>query len=168
MDENPAGDHKLDLLMLAEAREDVANADQKASTVLAGLGVGVGAVIGGFLAGDWRPTELEAAARILWWAGTAAVLGAMGCAAFAVWPRYDGHDGADGIYSWAHVAAADDFAAFSAALDTTDRVARTRHQVWEISKIVATKCQLVRWAMALAAASFLLIAASLIVNAILT
>jgi hypothetical protein len=34
MDETPGGDHKLDLIMLSEAREDVANADQKASTVL--------------------------------------------------------------------------------------------------------------------------------------
>jgi hypothetical protein len=167
MDEHAAGDHKLDLIMLAEAREDVAKADQKASTVLAGLGVGVGAVIGGFLAGNWRPTELEIAAMFLWWAGAVAVMAAMGCAAFAVWPRYDSKD-KDGVYSWAHVASETNFAAFSAALDNTNRVARTRHQIWKISKIVATKYKLVRWSLALAAASFVLVTASFLLNAILT
>ncbi|HJR89061.1 MAG TPA: Pycsar system effector family protein [Aeromicrobium sp.] len=168
MDENSGVDHKLDLTMLAEAREDVANADQKASTVLAGLGVGVGAVIGGFLAGDWRPTELAVPAMVLWWLGTLAVLAAMACAAFAVWPRYDGPDDVESVYSWAHVASHADFATFSAALDNTDRVSRTRHQVWEISKIVLIKCQLVRWAMGLAGTTFVLIAASLILDATLS
>lgn len=168
MDETRGGDHKLDLTMLHEAREDVANADQKASTVLAGLGVGVGAVIGGFLAGDWRPTALATPAMILWWAGTLAVFAAMVCAACAVWPRYDGRDKSGGVHSWAHVASYKSFADFSEALDHTERFSRTRHQVWEISKIVETKCRLVRWAMALAGMTFVLIAASLIIDAIVS
>ena len=104
MDERAGRSQTLVRRMLLEAREDVSNADQKASTVLAGLGVGVGAVVGGVLAGDWRPTSMQSPAMVLWWAGTIAVLAAMACAAFAVWPRYNTRDTAEGVYSWAHVA----------------------------------------------------------------
>lgn len=167
MDEKTGGNPTLVRRMLAEAREDVANADQKASTVLAGLGVGVGAVVGGVLAGDWRPTSLQFPAMVLWWAGTVAVVAAMACAAFAVWPRYNGRDTAEGVHSWAHVASYRSVAAFSAALDTTEPLARTRYQLWEISKIVATKSRLVRWALGLAGTSLALISASVILDAIL-
>jgi len=167
MDEKVGANPTLVRRMLAEAREDVANADQKASTVLAGLGVGVGAVVGGVLAGDWRPTSLQPPAMVLWWAGTVAVLAAMGCAAAAVWPRYDGRDAAEGVYSWAHVASYPTVAAFSEALGTTDPLARLRYQLWAISKIVATKCRLVRWAMVLAGMSLGLVSTSVILDAIL-
>jgi hypothetical protein len=167
MDEKTRVNQTLVRRMLAEAREDVANADQKASTVLAGLGVGVGAVVGGILAGNWRPTSLQSPAMGLWWAGTFAVLAAMACAAFAVWPRYNSRDTAEGVYSWAHVASYRSLTAFSEALDTTDSLARTRYCLWEISKIVATKCRLVRWAMGLAGTGLALISASVVLDAIL-
>jgi hypothetical protein len=167
MDEKTRVNQTFVRRMLAEAREDVANADQKASTVLAGLGVGVGAVVGGVLAGDWRPASLQPQAMVLWWAGTVAVLAAMACAAFAVWPRYNSRDTAEGVYSWAHVASYRTLAEFSQALDITDSLARTRYCLWEISKIVATKCLLVRWAMGLAGTGLALISASVILDAIL-
>ena len=62
---------RVEDVMLAEARAEVNAADQKASLVLAALGVGFGAVVGGLLARDWEPSDLTGFGEVLWWIGAA-------------------------------------------------------------------------------------------------
>lgn len=141
--------------MLAEARADVAMADHKASMVLASLGIGFAALLGGLLAGDWEPSSLELPGLLLWWSGTGMAAGAVGCAAAAVWPRYKTVDVSDGVTYWGHVAMFPSVAALSSHLDDhpPSTAARTRTQLWHLSRIVFKKYRLIRWAIGLAAGS---------------
>lgn len=141
--------------MLAEARADVVFADQKASMVLAALGIGFGALIGGLLAGDWRPSKLNGLGEAIWWAGAVAAVVSVASAACAVWPRYSTKEAPKEISYWGHVAHFDSVEGFIAALDETpvDHLHRTRHQLWRLSRIVRTKYRLVRGAIGSAAAA---------------
>lgn len=152
----------LAAVMLAEARAEVAVADQKSSLTLTALGVGFGALFGGLLSGSWKPSHLDGAGQWLWWVGAAAAIVAVGCAALAVWPRYTRADVSGGIYYWGHVATFSDFDAFHEAIHAQRgvNVQRTHHQLWRLSRLVHRKYTLVRAALAAAgtAVSLLLVA----------
>lgn len=141
--------------MLDEARTEVAHADQKASMVMTVLGIGFAAVLGGLLAGDWKPSSYAAPGEGLWWLGAVAALAAVICSACAVWPRYSAADVAGGIFYWGHVATFKTQKALSAALDAQParESDRTRHQLHKLSRIVQRKYNLVRAAMACAGGS---------------
>lgn len=144
-------DNKIEHQMLAEARDDVLKADAKASMVLAALGIGVGAVLGGILAGEWAPGDLSHDSEVFWWIASALVALAIGAAGLAVWPRYNASDGSAGIYYWAHIASFDSLSALSAALDADDSSDgdRTRNQMYSLSRIVRKKYRLIRASMLL-------------------
>lgn len=132
--------------MLAEARVEVGVADHKASMLLAGLGVGYGALLAGVIAGSWQPDDLAAGYRGLWWVGAAFSSAAIVAAALAVWPRWDPTGAEGGIHYWGHVATVEDYEAYVAALDeqAMSESERTRRQLWELSRIVAMKYGWVR------------------------
>lgn len=161
-----SGGANMESAMLAEAREDLAKADQKATLVLATLGIGFGAVLGGVLAGGWNPTQLFGAGEVLWWIGTGLFAIAVVLAGTAVWPRYDAGDASAGIYYWAHVASFESLASLSAALDSTDpdMAYRTRNQLWSISRIVEIKYRSVRASMMTSLAAASCIACGLVVS----
>lgn len=149
--------------MLAEARVEVSYADHKASMVLVSLGVGFGAVLGGLLAGDWKPSD-QGNGEWAWWLGASLAMAAVGLAAAAVWPRYPRRDSADELHFWGDVASVASYKALSARLDEEAPVARvrTRNQLWVLSKVVAAKYRLVRLsfvAAALAVVAFAISAA---------
>ena len=160
---------EVELVMLAETREDVSKADQKASMILASLGIGVGAVLAGVLAGDWKPMDLHGLGEVGWWIGAALLGGAISCAGAAVWPRYDAGDASAGIYYWAHVASFSSLSSLTSALDSNTPTLddRTRNQLWSMSKIANLKYGLIRKSMGLTAASIVFIFASLFVSAAL-
>lgn len=139
--------------MLAEARTEVSYADHKASMVLAALGIGFGAVVGGLLAGDWKPSD-QGRGEWLWWLGAATALAAVTCAAAAVWPRYSNRTD-PGVYYWGQVARLPSYEDMCKKLDdpSRDDSDRRRHQLWALSKIVMRKYRLLRWAFVLAGAS---------------
>lgn len=141
----------VELAMLAEARNEVGAADHKASMVLAVLGIGFGAVLGGLIARDWNPGELNLAGRLLWWAGAASATLSVLCAASAVWPRFRLPPKNRDVFYWGHVAAYPGLAELGKALDRfpPSLEDRTRHQLFELSRIVARKYQCVRAAMRL-------------------
>jgi hypothetical protein len=141
--------------MLTETRAEVSIADHKASLVLAGLGVGFGAALGGLLAGDWSPDHLNGFARTVWWLAAAAAIASILCAAAAVWPRFKTSDVDDGILYWGHNATFESFDAWTARLDEQDHTPqdRDRRQLWELSRIVKPKYTLVRWALSLSGAA---------------
>jgi hypothetical protein len=88
----------------------------------------------------------------------------VGSAAAAVWPRYSTKDAPNEISYWGHVAAYASADAFADALEKmpVNRVHRTRHQLWRMSRIVRKKYRFVRAAIALASTSvaFFLVASA--------
>ncbi|WP_067856443.1 Pycsar system effector family protein [Aeromicrobium erythreum] len=146
---------EVELSILAEARNEVGAADHKASMVLAVLGIGFGALLAGLIARDWSPTELDVPGRTVWYVGALLAAGSVGAAALAVWPRFTVPPPSPQVYYWGHVAAFGSREALDASLDAQPPTlpARTRHQLYELSRIVARKYHWVRVAMRLAGAS---------------
>lgn len=144
--------------MLQEARDEVISADQKASVILAVLGLGFGAALSGLVAGEWRPEELAPWSQAIWWSGLAAGALAVYFAGSAVWPRYTSGDVNDGVQYWGHAARFTTLAALTEMLDAQhiDHVARTRHQLWRLSHVVARKFRRIRLAMGFAVAGAIL------------
>lgn len=152
--------------MLAEARDDVKHADQKASVILAALGIGFGAVLGSQLAGSFDSGILSCAGQIVWWAGVLVAVASVAVAAFAVWPRYNLEDSPQhGITYWGHIAAFKELSDFEKALEHADTTSehRTNHQLWRLSRLVLLKYRLVRTALTLGAVSALALGAAAIV-----
>lgn len=127
--------------MLAEARNEVGAADHKASMVLAVLGIGFGAVLGGLIARDWTPTDLNLAGSVLWWTGALTAAASVASAAAAVWPRFTLPPKSRDLFYWGHVATYQSLRELDNALDKhPPRLEdRTRHQLFELSRIVARK-----------------------------
>ena len=131
--------------MLAEARVEVSYADHKASMVLTALGIGFGAVTGGLLAGDWKPSD-QGGGEFAWWVGAILALLSVVIAAAAVWPRYPRRGKSSELFYWRDVASLatyEDFVKQIGGRPPSDP-SRTQHQLWELSKIVATKYRLIR------------------------
>jgi MFS family permease len=135
----------VDEAMLAEARVEVSYADHKASMVLASLGVGFGAVIGGLLAGDWKPAD-QGDGEWAWWIGVCLAVASVALAAGAVWPRYPRRGDSEKLYFWGDVASLTSYDELSKRLEEAPPSARdrTRRQLWVLSSIVTTKYRLVR------------------------
>jgi Family of unknown function (DUF5706) len=152
--------------MLFEAREDIGRADQKASILLAALGVGFAAVLGGQLAGNFNSSSLSPGSQILWWIGVAGAVASVAFSAAAVWPRYKTDDSPRyGITYWGHIAAFEDLEQFEKALATQDTTSerRTRHQLWRVSGLVRLKYQLVRAALVCGGAAGVLLGLAAVV-----
>lgn len=140
---------QLEVQMLNEARAEVSIADQKASVILAGAGIGFSAILGGLLAGDWRPSDYDMAGQILWWLGAILALGVIAAAALALWPRFTTQNEESLVTYWGHVARYRSLADFEAALaDSPIGRDRTRHQLWRLASIVRRKYQCIRAALA--------------------
>lgn len=140
--------------MLAEARTEVSYADHKASMVLAALGIGFGAVLGGLLAGDWKPSN-QGGGEWAWWLGATLAVGAITASAAAVWPRWRLGQQEEGVYYWGQVARLKSYDEMCERLNEKEEHAgdRTRHQLWELSRIVATKYRFLRGSFVLAGLS---------------
>jgi len=140
----------IDQQLLAEARVEVGFADQKASLILAAVGVGFGALAAALLASDWKPSELSGAGEALWWVGALLALTSVLAAAYSVWPRFSAKDIDEGIYYWGHVAHYKSLEQFTTAFNASmpKREDRTLHQLWHLSRIVKKKHSGVRVSLA--------------------
>lgn len=144
--------------MLEEARTDVQNADQKASLLLATVGVGFGVIVGGQISSGWRAADaLSVGGQVLWWIGAAMALASVVTASSAVWPRYRLDDAPKyGITYWGHAASFTDPVELQAALvrEHADHEAlitdRVIHQLWRLSRIVLQKYRWIRVSLLLA------------------
>lgn len=153
--------------MLIEARDDVKHADQKAAVILAALGIGFGAVLGGQLAGNFDSGSFSCPGQIVWWFGVIIAAGSVALAVLAVWPRYVLDDSPKyGMTYWGHIAAFKELSDFEDALDDADVTSRrrTNHQLWRLSRLVLLKYRYVRAALicGLGAAALLALAAIVI------
>jgi hypothetical protein len=74
--------------LLAETRGEIAHADNKASVLVAALGMTAG-VFSALLAGrKWSPSALSVAGTVVWWAGALSLLVSLLALLLAVLPRY--------------------------------------------------------------------------------
>lgn len=150
--------------MLDETREDARNADQKASVLLAAFGIGFGALLASQLQTDgWRPTSLSPAGGVLYTLGLVSAGIAVAAAGAAIWPRYQlDVSPRHGISYWGHVAAFRSLSDLDEALKRTPSrdALRTRHQLWQLSRLVLKKYRLIRISLSVAvlAAAFLALA----------
>lgn len=148
--------------LLAEARTEVGYADHKASVVLAALGIGFSAFLGGVFASDWRPGDLSDSGRVWWWLGAICASVAVGCAAAAVWPRTGRKTKTGPIYYWGQAAQAKSIAELDTRFETDppERAKRTRHQLFHLSHLVQKKYRWVRAAIGFGAVATVLFALS--------
>ncbi len=138
-------------ILLNEARSELSYADQKAALLLAALGIGFSAFLGGIFASSWTPRNASGLGQVLWWSAAAATVLAVLCTSMAVWPRLHNLERVDDVHYWGHVAMFDSPKALGEILDK--RVEpdsnRTRSQLWHISKTLDRKYRLIRTAMIL-------------------
>lgn len=144
-----AGESVLDYLkdLLTETREELTRADNKASLLLAAVGVVVGALIGGFVSSKWTPLNLNGAVQWLWWFGVASAATGVFSIAAAVYPRIyqhgTPHPGVPAYYG--HVASYRDIGQFRRALkDLPSAQERLVNQIFVLSRIVRRKYALLR------------------------
>lgn len=152
--------------LLAEARNDVTHADQKASVLLAALGIGYGAIIGGQLSAQWDSGSLSPAGQVIFWVGVIVAALSVGAAALVIWPRYKLDDHPEhGLTYWGHVAAFDDMKELEQALEKQGSFAeeRTLHQLWRISRLVLKKYRALRLSLLLGALSGVLLGLATII-----
>lgn len=155
--------HVLTDKLLRETREELARADGKAQILFAVSGVVIGVVLGGLLAGDWRPADLSCLGEAVWWLGVVAAAVGPGALAAGIWPRLvpaapgrvtyfedvRGHETCDSLILHLN-------------LEATRRN-RDVEQLWRLSKIVHRKYVAVKIAVgALVSAAGLCVMASLI------
>ncbi len=151
--------------LLAEAREEIAHADGKASILFGAGGVVFGVVATDLLGDGWRPSELGAWAEVVWWVG--AGLGTIGLVSLgaAVYPRIT----ASRWFFWSRRsrrthrqprAAAHYFGELAEHTNVRDArraveagakdgINRTVEQAWILSKLVVTKYRLTKAALVL-------------------
>jgi hypothetical protein len=155
--------------LLREAREDVLHADSKASMILAALGVGIGATLGGVIASDWKPSQLSNWVEWVWWMGAAILTISILTSASSVWPRYQlGQTDRNSIYFWGD----------TNGLSSTDELLevlkehlpdlgeRGADQFLKLSSIVITKYKLIRRALLAAGIGALLCCLAVLLDAL--
>ncbi|MGP3920941.1 Pycsar system effector family protein [Nonomuraea sp. 10N515B] len=133
--------------LLQETREELNRADTKAQVLLGIVGIGLGAVTGGLLAGSWSPFRLSNTIEWLWWAGAAAALASVVVLARAVYPRLDRRKQSDAVMYYADVLRFASAAAVASALmrSSTLDLERIADQLHRVSRIVGQKYRLIRW-----------------------
>lgn len=158
--------HQAARQMLAEARADVVQADHKASIVLAALGIGFAAVLGGQLAGSFDSSSLSDSGQLTWWIGVTLAVLAVAASALAVWPRFSSKDHPEfGVMYWGHAARHKRLPDLIDAFTNSDTTSpqRTLHQLWRVSRLLRWKYSLVRLALILAGTAGLALGAATIV-----
>jgi pycsar effector protein len=133
--------------LLSETREELSRVDNKASLLLAAVGVVLGALIGGLAGSRWTPMSLNGAVQWLWWLGVAsAATGILSIAAAVyprIYPRSTPEPGAPVYYG--HVSAYRDIGEFRQALDRLPSMRdRLVNQTFVLSGIVQRKYALLR------------------------
>ncbi|WP_326824622.1 Pycsar system effector family protein [Streptosporangium sp. NBC_01756] len=157
--------------LLSEAREELNRADAKAQVLLGVVGLGLGAIAGGLLAGSWSPFSLSNEVEWLWWVGSAAALSTLLCLARAVYPRTARRGATDSgtVTYFADVLRFDSAEAVAEALmrSSTLDLARVSDQLRQVSGIVSHKYRLVRWGFWLLLIAIVAMISAFLINIIL-
>ncbi|MET8157742.1 Pycsar system effector family protein [Sphaerisporangium sp. NPDC005289] len=157
-------------LLLQETREELNRADTKAQVLLGIVGIGLGAIAGGLLAGSWSPFSLSNAIEWLWWAGAATALTSVVVLARAVYPRLDRRKESGAVMYYADVLRFGSAVAVSGALirSSTLDLERVADQLYRISRIVGQKYRLIRWGFWLLLGGMSATLAAVLINVVLS
>jgi MFS family permease len=148
-----------------ETREELVRADNKATTLLSVLGLILGALLAGAVAGGSSPERLNGSVQWLFWVGVALALIAEAALCSAVLPRMKTNLPKEEVRFFVHVAQFEDGESLRAALlNAGSEYDRLVDQVYALSKIIMRKYQLIRLAIALLALSVLCCMLSLVIN----
>ncbi|MET9239827.1 Pycsar system effector family protein [Nonomuraea sp. NPDC003709] len=156
--------------LLKEAREELNRADAKAQVLLGIVGIGLGAVAGGLLAGNWSPFEMSNTVEWLWWVGAAAALASVVVLAGAVYPRLDRRKGNGAVMYYADIFHLDSPATVAGALmrSSTLDLERVADQLYRVSHIVGQKYRLIRWGFWLLLGGMAATVSAALINVVLT
>lgn len=151
-------------LVLTATREELTRADAKATALFAGVGVALGAILSGLLAGQWSPLRLHgSAAPVLWWAGASCAVAALTMLAAALYPRTRARHDRAGVVAYYGDVVRLGPAELTRALTGTD-TAPLVDQVRVLSAIVARKYALIKAAFPLLAAAAVLCGAAVLLD----
>lgn len=153
--------------LLAAAREEVRQADAKASLLLAGAGVALGAVLSAALAGRVYAKPVADVVAWLWWAGLCTAVAGVILLGWAVYPRTRRISAAP-----SHLVAYFGDVVDQPRATLEDRIVRTLRspaasvvdQLYEVAQIAAVKYALIRRALCLFGAAGILYTAALLVD----
>ena len=133
--------------LLAEARDELTRADQKASILLAAAGVVIGAILAGMISAGWTPTAYSWPWNAVWIAGAASGLLGIAFLVKAVYPRTRrGRDDEAQLFYFRHAAAITSVDELTAELRRSSQrtFERSADQLWRVSQIVGMKYAAVR------------------------
>ncbi|GAA5209612.1 Pycsar system effector family protein [Microbacterium kyungheense] len=138
--------------MLAEVRDEIDRADQKASLLIGSLGIAFSIVLSGMIGGDWTPVTLSPLGATVWVLGVVAAAASVVAAAAAVWPRLSRGPGPGAITYWGQVRGLGSPAEVERALSErgVHPPERTFQQLLVLSAVVQRKYRAIRLSMALA------------------
>lgn len=152
--------------MLAETREELAKADQKASLLLAALGVALAAVAGAVGSNTVRPYGYGPLGQMLFWAGCAVSVVSVFLFGSTVRPRTGRGSAPGGIHYFGDLAdGALTVDQIRAELGRTDPVGRDIAQLRSLARIVSTKYRHIGHGMTTGAAGVALLVAGILVGA---
>lgn len=133
--------------LLAEARDELTRADQKASIMLAAAGVAVGGVVAGMISSGWTPSRLAFPWSMGWVIGAAISLIGVLALVVAIYPRTTrGKDDEAQLFYFGHAAKVRTVDELAAELrrSSTNTFQRSADQLWRVSQVVTDKYRLVR------------------------
>ncbi|MFH9859036.1 Pycsar system effector family protein [Streptomyces sp. NPDC017202] len=142
-------------VLLSEAREELARADNKAGLVLASLGATLTALLGAIGSGVVAPRHYPLVPQLLLWVGCAACVPALVLLGLAMTPRLGNpHHYRTHYFGDARLAVS--VAHLERTVRRTDPVSRDLSQLVILSQIVWTKYRCIRHALAWGTAFFVL------------
>ncbi|MGW7366445.1 Pycsar system effector family protein [Streptomyces sp. NPDC054841] len=153
--------------LLANARDEVKQADAKASLLLAASGVALGAVLSVALSEGKSFVSMANSVEWLWWTGLAAATAGVGLLGYAVFPRSSRTaDAPDHLVAYFGDVAEHPRATLEARIARTlqTSTASSLDQLYEVARIAASKYALIRRALCLFATAGVLCAAGLLLN----
>lgn len=162
------------LRLINEALEELGYEDAKAARLFAALSVAASAIVTGFFAGNWAPTNMTVAGQIVWYAGAATVVLAIGLVGGAVITRGGRAQRRAGeparLAFYGHAARHPDVPTLTETLRTVTppgrQIDRVAERLWHVSRILRRKKRLLRFGLAVAAAGLALCIAAAPINVI--
>jgi hypothetical protein len=134
----------LAITLLAETREELNRADNKASILLATSGIGISAMLAAVFAGSWHPLSLAVPYRSIWLVGAAFAGGGIVSLCAAVYPRVKNTNSTSASYFGDIATKTVDELRTALNATAENGEERTLNQLHVLSRIVARKYRLIR------------------------
>jgi hypothetical protein len=156
--------------LLADTREELGRADHKASLLLAGGGVAIGALLASLFGRQWSPIELDHRVQWLWWLSAAAAAMALLALGDTIYPRtWAAEGGTGGIAFYGDVLAVPRDRLEAEVRRAADRRGSClADQLFEVSRIVRRKYRAIKVALWMYAAAVSCAIATAVLNSTLT